>query len=69
VIAYAKSAALPFAVSLDPVGQIEAAFGGIRGTPTTFVIDKRGEIVQRIVGAPDFVRLHTLIEAKLAEPG
>jgi protein-disulfide isomerase len=54
-------------VSLDPVGQIEAAFGGIPGTPTTFVIDKRGDIVQRIVGAPDFARLHTLIEAKLGE--
>jgi peroxiredoxin len=68
VLDYAKSAALPFVVSLDPMGKIEAAFGGVRGTPTTFIIDKRGQIVQRTVGAPDFPRLHTLLEAKLKEP-
>lgn len=68
VLDYAKSAALPFVVSLDPMGKIEAAFGGVRGTPTTFIIDKRGQIVQRILGAPDFPRLHTLLEAKLKEP-
>ena len=68
VLEYAKSAALAFVVSLDPLGRIEDAFGGVRGTPTTFVIDKRGAIVQRIEGAPDFPRLHTLIEAKLNEP-
>lgn len=58
---------LPFSVALDPLGQIEAAFGGVPGTPTTFIIDKRGEIVQRIVGAPDLPRLHTLLDAKLRE--
>jgi len=58
---------LPFSVALDPLGQIEAAFGGVPGTPTTFIIDKRGEIVQRIIGAPDFPRLHTLLDAKLRE--
>ena len=42
-------------------------FGGVPRTPTTFIIDKRGEIVQRIVGAPDFPRLHTLLDAKLRE--
>jgi peroxiredoxin len=68
VLEYAKSAALPFVVSLDPMGKIEGAFGGVTGTPTTFVIDKRGQIVQRIRGAPDFARLHTLLEAKLKEP-
>ncbi|MFO1205984.1 MAG: TlpA disulfide reductase family protein [Burkholderiales bacterium] len=68
VLDYAKSADLPFVVSLDPLRKIEQAFGGISGTPTTFVIDRRGRIASRIQGAPDFARLHTLIEAKLAEP-
>jgi peroxiredoxin len=68
VLEYTQSAALPFVVSLDPMGKIEGAFGGVRATPTTFIIDKRGQIVKRIVGAPDFPRLHTLIEAKLNEP-
>jgi peroxiredoxin len=67
VLEYTQGAALPFVVSLDPMGKIEGAFGGVRATPTTFIIDKRGQIVQRIVGAPDFPRLHTLIESKLKE--
>lgn len=68
VLEHVAGAALPFAVSLDPMGKIEGAFGGVTATPTTFVIDKRGQIVQRIRGAPDFARLHTLLEAKLKEP-
>jgi peroxiredoxin len=68
VLDYVERASLPFVVSLDPLGRIEQAFGGVTGTPTTYVIDKRGQIVQRIEGAPDFPRLHTLIEAKLKEP-
>ena len=34
----------------------------------TFVIDKRGNIVFRLQGEPDFARLHELLEKKLAEP-
>jgi thiol-disulfide isomerase/thioredoxin len=68
VLDYVRGAALPFVVSLDPLGKIEASFGGVSATPTTFVIDKRGQIVQKIEGAPDFPRLHTLLEAKLKEP-
>jgi glutathione peroxidase-family protein len=36
-------------------------------TPTTFLINKRGEIVKRYVGEPDFAALHGLIEKLLAE--
>jgi peroxiredoxin len=39
----------------------------VRFTPTTFVIDRRGKIVSRIQGAPDFAKLHALIEEKLRE--
>ena len=38
-------------------------------TPTTFVIDRRGTIVKRYVGEPDFAELDRLIEAKLAAAG
>jgi glutathione peroxidase-family protein len=36
-------------------------------TPTTFLVNKRGEIVKRYVGEPDFGQLHQLIEKLLAE--
>ena len=68
VLAYAEKNRLPFKVALDPMGEHAKAFGGVRLTPTTFVIDRRGNIVSHILGAPDFARLHALIEEKLKEP-
>ncbi|MCC6531404.1 MAG: TlpA family protein disulfide reductase [Burkholderiales bacterium] len=68
VLHYARSNALPFKVALDLRGELSHVFG-IRGTPTAFIIDKRGRIVERIVGAPDFARLHELIERALGERG
>ena len=68
VIRYTEKHALPFTVALDPMGEAAKAFGDVKLTPTTFLIDKRGNIVSRILGEPDFAKLHTLIEQKLAEP-
>jgi peroxiredoxin len=67
VVRYAQRAALPFRVALDPVGDAAKRFGDVRATPTTFVIDRQGRIVKRIVGEPDFAALDRLLEAKLAE--
>jgi peroxiredoxin len=67
VLHYARSSGLPFAVALDIQGEAARAFGGIRATPTTFLIDKRGRIIERIVGEPDFTRLHATIERSLQE--
>jgi len=67
VIAYAEKNRLPFKVALDPLGELAQAFGDVRFTPTTFIIDKRGRIVSRIQGEPDFARLHALLEEKLKE--
>ena len=36
-------------------------------TPTTYIVNKRGEIVKRYVSEPDFAELHRLIEKLLAE--
>ena len=41
--------------------------GDVQLTPTTYLVNKRGEIVKRYVGEPDFVALHQLIEKLLAE--
>lgn len=67
VIGYAEKNRLPFKVALDPLGEIAHAFGDVKLTPTTFVIDKRGDIVFKITGEPDFARLHALLEEKLRE--
>ena len=58
---------LPFTVALDPMGELAKAFGEVKLTPTTFVIDKQGNIVTRILGEPDFAKLHALLEEKLKE--
>ncbi|MDP2879190.1 MAG: TlpA disulfide reductase family protein [Sulfuricella sp.] len=56
---------LPFTVALDTDGAVAQAFGNVRVTPTTFVIDKQGQIIQQYVGEPDFAKLHALIESAL----
>ncbi|HET7158387.1 MAG TPA: TlpA disulfide reductase family protein [Burkholderiales bacterium] len=67
VLNFTEKNALPFKVALDPMGQLAKAFGDVKLTPTTIVIDKRGNIVTRILGEPDFAKLEALIEQKLAE--
>jgi peroxiredoxin len=68
VAEYTEKNRLPFKVALDLNGEHATAFGSVRFTPTTFVIDKRGKIVARIQGEPDFGKLNALIEEKLKEP-
>jgi peroxiredoxin len=65
VFAYAEQNKLPFRVTLDIFGKATQAFGGIRGTPTTFLVNRRGMIVQRFEGEPDFAALGKLIEKEL----
>lgn len=64
---FAESRKLPFAVAIDNTGTIAKSFGDVRLTPTTFLINKRGEVVKRYVGEPDFAALHQLVEQLLAE--
>jgi len=64
---FAQSRALPFAVAFDKTGAAAKAFGDIKLTPTTFLIDKHGRIVKRYLGAPDFAALDKLIVELLAE--
>ena len=64
---YAETRKLPFGVAIDNTGAVANAFGQVQMTPTTFLINKRGEIVKRFVGEPDFAALHGLIEQLLAE--
>ncbi len=67
VASFAETRRLPFDVAIDNTGEIAKAFGEVRLTPTTFLIDKRGGIVKKYVGEPDFAALHGLIEDLLKE--
>ena len=64
---YAETRQLPFGVAMDSTGEIARRFGKVQLTPTTFLINKRGEIVKRFVGEPDFAALHGTIEKLLPE--
>jgi thiol-disulfide isomerase/thioredoxin len=67
VMNYAETRKLPFRVTMDTTGEMAKKFGQVQLTPTTFVLNKKGEIVQRYVGEPDFAQLHALLEKLLAE--
>ena len=67
VVNFAQTRQLPFKVAIDNTGAVAKAWGDVQLTPTTYVVNKRGEIVKRYVGAPDFAELHKLIDKLLAE--
>jgi peroxiredoxin len=62
---FAESRGLPFGVVIDNTGAIARAWGDVQVTPTSFLVDRKGAIVKRYVGAPDFVALHGLVEQLL----
>ena len=67
VVNYAQTRQLPFPVAIDNTGAAAKAWGDVQLTPTTFLVNKRGQIVKQFVGEPDFTALHQLIEKLLAE--
>ena len=67
VVNYAQTRQLPFKVAIDNTGSAAKAWGDVQLTPTTFLVNKRGQIVKQFVGEPDFAALHLLIEKLLAE--
>lgn len=64
---FAERRRLPFGVVIDNTGAIARRYGPVEATPTTFLIDRRGAIVARWLGEPDFGVLHASIEKLLAE--
>lgn len=66
VLNYSQTRQLPFKVALDVDGEAARLFGDVKLTPTTFLIDKNGNIIKRYVGIPEFPVLHQLLESALA---
>ena len=67
VVSFAQSRQLPFKVAIDNTGEVARAWGDIKVTPTTFIVNKNGRIVKRYIGEPDFDALHQLLDKLLNE--
>ena len=67
VVNFAETRKLPFKVAIDNTGAVAKAWGDVRLTPTTYIVNKQGDIVKSYVGAPNFEELHRLIEKLLAQ--
>lgn len=56
---------IPFKVVHDQQGNYAKAFGGVQLTPTTFIVDKEGKIVQKMIGEQTFEQITQKIESLL----
>lgn len=66
VVRYTEAHALPFQVAIDHDGSLAERFGQVVATPTSVLINQRGEIVERHVGRLDFAALDTSIDKLLS---
>ena len=66
VIAFMKNYGLTFPALLDEDGRVNGAYG-IQAIPTTFLIDRNGRIILRLVGSInwDTEKIHAAIESLL----
>ncbi|HSH72143.1 MAG TPA: TlpA disulfide reductase family protein [Methylophilaceae bacterium] len=66
VLNYTKKNALPFPVMHDGLSEISTRFDDVRLTPTSFIINKQGKIIRKVIGELDFSSLRALLDAQLA---
>lgn len=65
VLSYTKKNKLPFPVTLDLDKNIMNSFDDIKLTPTSVLINKKGQVVNTIIGVLDFKDLHEKIDLML----
>ena len=61
---FVKENSIPYPIAMSN-DKIVKDFGGIRGIPTTFVIDRDGKIVSKLVGYHDLEEFESLIKKVL----
>ncbi|MGZ8251398.1 MAG: TlpA disulfide reductase family protein [Methylophilaceae bacterium] len=66
VLNYTRKNSLPFPVMHDGFSDISTRFEDVRLTPTSFIIDKQGNIIRKVIGELDFASLRTLLDKQLA---
>ena len=65
VLSFSKNKKLPFPVVLDLDKKIASQFNEVKLTPTSFLIDHKGRIVNKIIGEINFHEFHNLLEKTL----
>lgn len=65
ILNYSKSQALPFPVAHDNTAEIIGKFGQVNLTPTAFIYNKQGQLLQRTIGELDFKALQQLLNKEL----
>jgi len=60
---------LPYTVAIDADGSAAKAFGDVKLTPTNFLLDPQGNIVQQKLGEMDMEQLRLRILGMLPKPG
>lgn len=64
---FVKTRQLPFRVAIDHNGELARTFGPVQLTPTTFVVNKKGQVVKQYIGEPDFNAMRELLKSLIAE--
>jgi glutathione peroxidase-family protein len=67
VVNFVNTRKVPYDIAIDNTGVIAKGWGEVQLTPTSYLVNKRGEIVKRYIGEPNFAELHQLIESLLKE--
>ena len=56
---------IPYPIALDIQGKIASAFGDVRLTPTTFLIDSQGQVVTQKTGMLNMARMRQTLQSML----
>ena len=68
VLELTRKRALPYPIALDIEGFASKAFGNVEVTPTSFLIDAYGNIIQQKTGEMDIEQLRVKIKRLLQTP-
>lgn len=66
VLEMQKRKKIPYPIVYDGVNEASRAFGGVRLTPTSFLINPQGQIVNQKIGEMDMKLLHARIMTMLS---
>jgi peroxiredoxin len=58
---------IPYPIALDVQSKVAAAYGDVQQTPTTFLIDPQGRVVQQTIGRLNIAQLRADLHSMLLE--